>query len=88
MWVWLKRSGGEGSEQAGGLEPWAGPSDSGGGCTLMALGALGRWRRTQCAGHFHFLCESLVTGEAQQRDISSLIFKYGGHNTWYNLVMM
>ncbi|XP_040924301.1 polycystin-1 [Betta splendens] len=67
VWVWLKTSGGGGSDQGGGLETsghagWAGPSDSGGGCTVMALGTLGPGRRTPCAGQFHFLCESLITG--------------------------
>lgn len=68
VWVWLKGSGGEGSHQAGVVESsspawWAGRSESSEGCTQMAFGTLGQWRRAQCAGRYHFLCEKEVTGE-------------------------
>ncbi|XP_044035256.1 polycystin-1 isoform X2 [Siniperca chuatsi] len=66
VWVWLKGSGGDGSDQVGDVEPvspawWAGGSESQGGCTQMALGTQGRWRKTQCAGRYLFLCEKEVT---------------------------
>lgn len=68
MWVWLKGSGGEGSDQVGVVEPvspawWTGGSESQGGCTQMALGTQGRWRKAQCAGRYLFLCEKEVTGK-------------------------
>ncbi|XP_034426558.1 polycystin-1 [Hippoglossus hippoglossus] len=64
VWVWLKGLRGEGSESAGAVEPvsparWAGGSE--GGCTQMALGALGQWRRAQCAGRYLYLCEKGLT---------------------------
>ena len=40
---------------------WAGGSE--GGCTQMALGALGQWRRAQCAGRYFYLCEKGLTGK-------------------------
>ncbi|XP_051273916.1 polycystin-1 isoform X2 [Dicentrarchus labrax] len=66
VWVWLKGSGGEGSDQFGVMEPvspalWARGSESQGGCTQMALGTKGRWRKSQCAGRNLFLCEKEVT---------------------------
>ncbi|AWP17296.1 putative polycystin-1-like [Scophthalmus maximus] len=71
VWVWLKRLGGEGSEQAGAVKPgsparWAGASE--GGCTQMALGTLGHWRRAQCAGRSLYLCEKDVTEALPPRD--------------------
>ncbi|XP_071319469.1 polycystin-1 [Trachinotus anak] len=64
VWIWLKGLGGEGSEQAGGVDLvspawWAG--GRGGGCTQMALGILGQWRKVHCAGQFFYLCEKEVT---------------------------
>nr|XP_046233896.1 polycystin-1 [Scatophagus argus] len=66
VWVWLKGSGGEGSDQAGVVESrspawWAKGSDSQGLCTQMALGTRGQWRKAQCAGRYLFLCEKVVT---------------------------
>lgn len=66
VWVWLKRSGGEGTDQVvESVSPawWAGGSESQGGCTQMALGTQGRWRKAQCAGRYLFLCEKEVTGK-------------------------
>ncbi|XP_039991901.1 polycystin-1 [Xiphias gladius] len=64
VWVWLKGSEGYLSEQAEVVEPvspawWAGVSER--GCTQMALGILGQWRRAQCAGRYFYLCEKEVT---------------------------
>ncbi|XP_037611724.1 polycystin-1 [Sebastes umbrosus] len=64
VWVWLKRSGGEGTDQVvESVSPawWARGSESQGGCTQMALGTQGRWRKAQCAGRYLFLCEKEVT---------------------------
>ncbi|XP_070708244.1 polycystin-1 [Pempheris klunzingeri] len=66
VWVWLKGSGGEGSDHVGGEEPvraawWAGGRESQGVCSQMALGTQGLWRKAQCAGRYHFLCEKEVT---------------------------
>lgn len=70
VWVWLKGSEGEGSDQAGVVEPvdaawWAGVSQNRGVCTQMALGSQGQWRKVPCAGRHLFLCEKDVTGETQ-----------------------
>ncbi|XP_038592316.1 polycystin-1 [Micropterus salmoides] len=66
VWVWLKGSDGEGSDQVGVLKPagpswWAGASESQAVCTQMALGTQKRWRKAQCAGRHLFLCEKDVT---------------------------
>ncbi|KAF3704724.1 Polycystin-1 Autosomal dominant polycystic kidney disease 1 protein -like protein Precursor [Channa argus] len=66
VWVWLKGLGQGGSDQAGVVESsspalWAGSSEGGGGCTQMALGTLGQWRRAQCSGQYVFLCEKDLT---------------------------
>ncbi|XP_029311858.1 polycystin-1 [Cottoperca gobio] len=58
VWVWLKGSGGEGSDQ--GVEPVS-PLESPGGCPQTALGTQGRWRKAQCAGRYLFLCEKEET---------------------------
>lgn len=68
MWVWLKVSGGDGSDQVRDVEPvgptlWDKSSESHGGCTQMALNTLGQWRKAQCNGQYHFLCEKEVTGK-------------------------
>lgn len=72
MWVWLRASGGEGSEQVGVVEPvspawWDGGIESQGVCTLMALGTLGRWRKAQCAEQYLFLCEKEIRGKTHWR---------------------
>ncbi|KAK5850448.1 hypothetical protein PBY51_001328 [Eleginops maclovinus] len=67
VWVWLKGSGGEGADQTGVMEPRI-PEDSPGGCTQMALGTLGQWRKTQCAGRYLFLCEKEVAESFQSVD--------------------
>ncbi|XP_054455423.1 polycystin-1 [Anoplopoma fimbria] len=64
VWIWLKRSEGGGSDQI--VEPvspawWAGGGESQGGCTQMALGTRGQWRKAQCVGQHRFLCEKKVT---------------------------
>ncbi|KAG8008965.1 Polycystin-1, partial [Nibea albiflora] len=63
VWVWLKGSGGEGSDQVGVVERawWTGGSESQGVCTQMTLGTQGRWRKAQCAGQYLFLCEKDIT---------------------------
>ncbi|XP_027144915.1 polycystin-1 [Larimichthys crocea] len=66
VWVWLKGSGGEGSDQVGLVEQvspawWTGGSESQGVCTQMTLGTQGRWRKAQCAGQYLFLCEKDIT---------------------------
>lgn len=68
MWVWLKGSGGEGSDQVGVVDQvspawWTGGSESQGVCTQMTLGTQGRWRKAQCAGQYLFLCEKDITGK-------------------------
>lgn len=72
--MWLKGSGGEWSDQVGAVEPvsapwWAGGSESQGGCTQMALGTQGRWRKAPCAGGYLFLCEKDVTGKTQRHTL-------------------
>lgn len=68
--MWLKGPKGEGSDPVGVVEPvsatwWAGGSKSQEGCTQMALGSRGRWRKVPCAGRHLFLCEKDVTGTTQ-----------------------
>ncbi len=67
MWIWLKGLGRDGSDQGGAVEPvspaWYESSESEGVCPQMTLGTIGRWRKTQCAGRYLFLCEKLVTGK-------------------------
>ncbi|XP_030255555.1 polycystin-1 [Sparus aurata] len=65
-WVWLKGSSGDGSDKVGFMEPvspawWVGGSESQGVCTQKALGTLGQWRKSHCAGQYHFICEKEVT---------------------------
>lgn len=43
---------------------WVGGSESQGVCTQKALGTLGQWRKSHCAGQYHFICEKEVTGKA------------------------
>lgn len=57
VWVWLKGSGEEKSDQVGFEEPVSQA------CTQTALGTRGRWRKAQCAGRYFFLCEKEVTGK-------------------------
>ena len=68
IWVWLRGSSGDGSDEVGFMEPvspawWAGGSESQGVCTQKALGTLGRWRKSHCAGLYNFICEKEVTGK-------------------------
>lgn len=68
-WVWLKGSSGDGSDEVGFMEPvspawWVGGSENQGVCTQKALGKLGQWRKSHCAGQYHFICEKEVTGKA------------------------
>ncbi|KAF3853208.1 hypothetical protein F7725_013896 [Dissostichus mawsoni] len=60
VWVWVKGSGGDGSDQKDVIEPVI-PVESPGGCTQMALGTKGQRRKSQCAGQYLFLCEKEVT---------------------------
>ncbi|KAI9529372.1 hypothetical protein NQZ68_011077 [Dissostichus eleginoides] len=60
VWVWVKGSGGDGSDQKDVMEPVI-PVESPGGCTQMALGTKGQRRKSQCAGRYLFLCEKEVT---------------------------
>ncbi|KAK1881874.1 Polycystin-1 [Dissostichus eleginoides] len=59
VWVWVKGSGGDGSDQKDVMEPVI-PVESPGGCTQMALGTKGQRRKSQCAGRYLFLCEKEV----------------------------
>ncbi|XP_049915502.1 polycystin-1 isoform X2 [Epinephelus moara] len=73
VWVWLKGSGEEGSDQVGVVEPvspawWTGGSESQRGCTQMALGTQGRWRKAQCAGRYLFFCGKEVTVSLPSED--------------------
>ncbi|KAI4797834.1 hypothetical protein KUCAC02_024815 [Chaenocephalus aceratus] len=60
VWVWVKGSGGDGSDRKDVIEPVI-PVESPGECTQMALGTKGQWRKSQCAGRYLFLCEQEVT---------------------------
>lgn len=63
MWVWLQDSDQEGVVQSQSPIWQDKDDDSPGECTQMALGTLGRWRKAQCAGQYHFICEMEVNGE-------------------------
>ncbi|XP_063338226.1 polycystin-1 [Pelmatolapia mariae] len=60
VWVWLQDSDQEGVVQPQSPIWWDKDDDSPGECTQMALGTLGRWRKAQCAGQYHFICEMEV----------------------------
>ncbi|XP_008289301.1 polycystin-1 [Stegastes partitus] len=64
VWVWLWGLGRDGPEQDEVVEPQSPGRWDGDGqrvCSQMALGALGRRRKAQCAGRYLFLCEKEVT---------------------------
>lgn len=74
MWVWLRGSRGDGSDQVEVVKPsaawWAGGSNSHGGCTQLGLGTKAQWRKAPCAGRYRFLCENDITGTEAYIDVN------------------